>query len=447
LYSTNGDAAVTFTAPISSSVFSQTLSPQTAVAITGTNNHWSSPQNALASDDVYATVNLSLALENSDVLRLTNFGFSVPDSAKIVGIAVTAEMHDNGGFLHGSPVDATLTLAGSSTKTALTSTTSDALSTLGGSTELWGLSPSATDVNNATFGVDLVVRHLFSSIEYLDAVQMVVYYTTNLTESYTLGESSTDGSFGLAFGTNLNSPLLTISSNGAVTATSFSGDGSSLTNLNASNIASGTLSDSRLSSNVPLLNGTNVFTGTNRFSGVTVVTNANNQFIGVFSGNGGGLTNLNAANLTNSIADARLSSNVALLNASTNTFSGAVLASTFIGGTNNSYTGSNGVIGGGMNHTLSGTAATIAGGSQNQASQDGAAVGGGAGNKASGLVATVGGGEVNIASGLASTVPGGFQNTASGDYSMAGGLFAKALHQGSFVWSDSSFFTNGSTFS
>jgi hypothetical protein len=38
---------------------------------------------------------------------------------------------------------------------------------------------------------------------------------------------------------------------------------------NASNIASGTLSDLRLSSNVPLKNATNTFTGTNNFAGIT----------------------------------------------------------------------------------------------------------------------------------------------------------------------------------
>jgi len=50
----------------------------------------------------------------------------------------------------------------------------------------------------------------------------------------------------------------------------------------------------------------------------------------------------------------------------------------------------------------------------------------------------VGGGEYNFASGANSTVPGGSQNTAAGDYSFAAGHNAKANHQGSFVWADSS---------
>jgi hypothetical protein len=91
-----------------------------------------------------------------------------------------------------------------------------------------------------------------------------------------------------------------------------SGNGSGLTNLNASNITTGTLADARLSSNVPLLNGTQTFTGANTFS------NAGNSF----TGNGSGLTSLNASNITSgALPDARLSSNVALYNAN-GTFTG-----------------------------------------------------------------------------------------------------------------------------
>jgi hypothetical protein len=46
---------------------------------------------------------------------------------------------------------------------------------------------------------------------------------------------------------------------------SFTGDGSGLTSLNASNVSSGTLNDGRLSSNVPLKNAANTFTNTNAF--------------------------------------------------------------------------------------------------------------------------------------------------------------------------------------
>jgi hypothetical protein len=57
---------------------------------------------------------------------------------------------------------------------------------------------------------------------------------------------------------------------GTVTANLFSGSGASLTSLNGSNISSGTVADARLSTNVPLLNAaTNVFTGALQLTATT----------------------------------------------------------------------------------------------------------------------------------------------------------------------------------
>jgi len=65
----------------------------------------------------------------------------------------------------------------------------------------------------------------------------------------------------------------------------FTGNGVGLTNLNASQIASGTLADARLSTNVALLNGTQTFTGVNTFTNSTIFTGGN-SFAGTntFSG-------------------------------------------------------------------------------------------------------------------------------------------------------------------
>ncbi|GDY00649.1 hypothetical protein LBMAG48_30520 [Phycisphaerae bacterium] len=97
---------------------------------------------------------------------------------------------------------------------------------------------------------------------------------------------------------------------GGVSATTLTGthvgDGTGVTNLNASNVASGTLADARLSANVPRLNAANVFSG--------AMTAAS------FAGSGAGLVNLSASNVASgTLADARLSSNIPRLNAA-NTF-------------------------------------------------------------------------------------------------------------------------------
>ena len=94
-------------------------------------------------------------------------------------------------------------------------------------------------------------------------------------------------------------------------------------------------------------------------------------------------------------------------------------------------------IGGGTRNFASGEASTVAGGRGNGAIGLYATVGGGQSNRATGDMSTAGGGHNNQALGVKSTIPGGYSNIASGVYSFAAGQRAKAQHQGSFVWSDS----------
>ncbi|HEY5297530.1 MAG TPA: hypothetical protein VIK59_06370 [Verrucomicrobiae bacterium] len=67
--------------------------------------------------------------------------------------------------------------------------------------------------------------------------------------------------------------------NGTFTG-AFGGNGANLTNLNATQISSGTVADARLSGNVAFLNGNQTFSGANAF------TNFGNTFRGSFFGNG-----------------------------------------------------------------------------------------------------------------------------------------------------------------
>lgn len=67
-------------------------------------------------------------------------------------------------------------------------------------------------------------------------------------------------------------------------AGTFSGSGLGLTNLNASNISSGTLADARLSANVPLLNASQTFTGANTFSGASSFSSEGVAGTATFSG-------------------------------------------------------------------------------------------------------------------------------------------------------------------
>ena len=94
------------------------------------------------------------------------------------------------------------------------------------------------------------------------------------------------------------SSAVTFSNSANHFAGTFGGDGSSLSNLNATQLTIGTVADARLTTNVALLNtnqtftgsnvftGFNTFTGTNNLTGVNIFTNSGNSFRGSFFGNG-----------------------------------------------------------------------------------------------------------------------------------------------------------------
>jgi hypothetical protein len=298
---------------------------------------------------------------------------------------------------------------------------------------------------------------------------------------------------------------------GTVSATdpqsSFGGDGSALTGLNAANVDNGTLADARLSANVSILDtaqtvtgaktfsannvfsATNSFAGSNHFSGIVVATNAANVIVG----DGSSLTALSASALASGeVADARLSSNVPLLSSGA-TFSGTVGGtalnigsgntvsgtgssvagglgnvasaaysfvgggtnnkvndtifgprSAIVGGTDNLIQGSDSFIGGGRsNYVQSGTPlVTIGGGATNVVllGSQSSVIGGGFSNRINtGEFAVIGGGQGNNVSGesLYGTVPGGRDNSVTKDYGFAAGRRAKVNHQGAFAWADS----------
>jgi trimeric autotransporter adhesin len=102
-------------------------------------------------------------------------------------------------------------------------------------------------------------------------------------------------------------------------------------------------------------------------------------------------------------------------------------------------------VSGGWDNTADGDRTTVAGGFSNDAVGNYATVGGGRDNEARGDASTVPGGQGNLAQGDASTVPGGQSNLAQGDWSFAAGRRAKALHDGAFVWADSTFADFSST--
>jgi hypothetical protein len=98
-------------------------------------------------------------------------------------------------------------------------------------------------------------------------------------------------------------------------------------------------------------------------------------------------------------------------------------------------------IAGGYQNTNAGYGAAIGGGAFNniQTNATYSTIAGGVGNLivSNAQYTVIGGGIYNTNSGDYATVPGGYLNYAGADKTFAAGYRAKAIHQGSFVWADS----------
>jgi hypothetical protein len=174
--------AVLLGLPGAAHALTQTRSPGTCVTGGGAGNAWGNPNNALTSNNADATV--SVDGDVSEALQCTNYGFSLPAGANILGIEVNVERASNrtqnGGSRDSSLLLLGGTLAGSDLATATTYTTTDVVEAHGGATQTWGNSWTAAQINATGFGAALRVTkpsaggaaHTVS----VDHVQITVYY-------------------------------------------------------------------------------------------------------------------------------------------------------------------------------------------------------------------------------------------------------------------------------
>jgi hypothetical protein len=95
------------------------------------------------------------------------------------------------------------------------------------------------------------------------------------------------------------------------------------------------------------------------------------------------------------------------------------------------------VVSGGSDNQALATDSTIGGGYLNRAMAYRSTIAGGHDNFTTATYTTVGGGRSNEAGGDYATVPGGHLNVADGAFGFAAGRRAKALHDGSIVFADS----------
>jgi len=140
---------------------------------------WSNPDNAKISDNVYTTTVLT-ASDSSHYLVATNFGFAIPTGATINGLLAEVEdkVDANGPFsfwgyaIKGGVVQTPRFALG-------TITTTETYNSYGSSTDLWGETWTAEDINALDFGIvfqrgkSLTTTNTFS----VDHIRITVYYT------------------------------------------------------------------------------------------------------------------------------------------------------------------------------------------------------------------------------------------------------------------------------
>lgn len=158
---------------------------------TGANNNdggttaWSTPTNIQGdTTSTAATCNIGANPGTSQRLRATNFGFSIPSAATILGITVEIERSAANANRH---FEDTIQLmkAGSETGTnkgssAVAIPTTKAFGTYGSSSDLWGTTLTDTDVNNSGFGVSFKINRNSSQTTTTSVfrVRITVEYST-----------------------------------------------------------------------------------------------------------------------------------------------------------------------------------------------------------------------------------------------------------------------------
>ena len=152
------------------------------------------PQDAAASDNTYAFLGSPVTF-NTYYLRATGFGFVIPSGAVIEGIRVDVEEQ---GVYPVFDVAARIVKGGAIGATDESRPDSwtfpDNVVTYGGSSDLWGETWTAADINAANFGFALAV---FGSdtLAFVDAISIKVFYSSSDcgNNQIDLGEQCDDG--------------------------------------------------------------------------------------------------------------------------------------------------------------------------------------------------------------------------------------------------------------
>lgn len=153
---------------------------------------FSSPSNAALSDGNVsaATATLSLLSANTQYLKASGFGFTIPNSSSITGIKVDVEKKATGINILANVKDNSVRLVkagtpvGSNYAKSSSWSSSSSYFTYGGNNDLWGTTWTRTDINSGNFGIafSAEINGLISLLPsaQIDHIRMTVYFNTIL---------------------------------------------------------------------------------------------------------------------------------------------------------------------------------------------------------------------------------------------------------------------------
>ena len=140
---------------------------------------WDTPSNASASDDTRASAVL-LITEISKYLKATNFGFNIPAGSTIRGIVVEVEKSSATGVTiedNSVKIVQDGTIGGTEQKVAGAWPTTDAYTTYGSATDLWGLTWTSSQINSVNFGVVVACDATAAGTGRIDHIRITIHYT------------------------------------------------------------------------------------------------------------------------------------------------------------------------------------------------------------------------------------------------------------------------------
>ncbi|MBI3654094.1 MAG: hypothetical protein HY231_23940 [Acidobacteria bacterium] len=145
---------------------------------------WTNPGNITANDSTFATYNSSTNSNDlSQYLKATNFGFAVSGTINGIVVEIRHAKSHSGGDYKDLVVKLVIngTVSGNNKADTATQWPSSAtVATYGSSSDLWGTTPTATDINASNFGCVLQIQDATSAetgFAMVDYFKITVYYT------------------------------------------------------------------------------------------------------------------------------------------------------------------------------------------------------------------------------------------------------------------------------